>query len=73
MRVARPRWTAQTDEQRAAIIKVEELAAIADAAEGNLRTAIAAAHQLGIPVSHLAEFANRSRVTVHKHLRGAGE
>ncbi len=73
MRVVRPRWTAQTDEQRAAITKVEKLAAIADAAEGNLRAAVAEAHRLGVPVSHLAEFANRSRVTVHKHLRGTAE
>jgi DNA-binding transcriptional ArsR family regulator len=68
MRMARPKWTPDTDEQRRAIAAVAAAAEVADEADGKLGAAIAKARALDVPVSHLAEAAGRSRPTIYRHL-----
>ena len=79
MRVPRPRWSPQTDEQRQAVADVEQ--AVAEAteikakaqsmnseADGIVRAAVAAARKVGVPITLLSEKTRQSRVTIHKHL-----
>lgn len=68
MRVARPKWTPQTDDQRRAIAAVVRAAKAADAADGKLWDAVAAAHALGVPPAHIAEKSGRGRNTIYRHL-----
>lgn len=68
MRVARPRWSPQTEAQRRAITAVERAAKRADEADDVLWEAVRAAHRLDVPPAHLAERAKRARSTVYRHL-----
>lgn len=68
MRVARPRWTPQTEAQRRAIAAVEKAAKQADEADEKLWEAVRAAHKLDVPPAHLAEKSKRARSTVYRHL-----
>jgi hypothetical protein len=68
MRMARPKWTPDTAERRAAIAAVIAAATVADEADGRLGEAIAKARALDVPIAYLAEAAGRSRPTIYRHL-----
>jgi DNA-binding phage protein len=73
MRMPRPRWSPETDEQRRAIAAVTAAAKVADEADGHLQAAIAAAKALDVPVAALAEAAGRTRPTIYRHLSSPAE
>ncbi len=68
MRVARPKWVPKSDKERAAVDAVVEAVQKADAAADELRQAVLAADQLGVPRSHLAEASGTSRATFYRRL-----
>lgn len=68
MRVARPKWTPQTKEQRQAIAAVAKAAERATLADAQLWDAVASAHALDVPPAFLAEALGVSRGTIYRHL-----
>jgi hypothetical protein len=67
-RVARPRWTPQTDDQRRAIAKAERAADRADNADADMWAAVTAARDLGVPPVYLAKKIRRGRATLYRHV-----
>ena len=68
MRVARPEWTPQTEEQRRAAAAIDRSARRADEADEKLWEDVRAGHKLGMPPAYLAKKAKRARSTVYRHL-----
>lgn len=68
MRVARPKWTPQTKEQRQAIAAVAKAAERTATADAQLWAAVAAAHALDVPPAFLAETLGVSRGRIYRHL-----
>lgn len=67
MRVVRPKWVPETDEQRAAIAKAKATAKTADDAERVMWDAVQVARNLGVPASFLADAVDRGRATLYRH------
>lgn len=68
MRVARPKWTPETEAQRRAMADVERATKHADEADEKLWEKVRAAHKLGVKPAYLAERTGRARSTVYRHL-----
>lgn len=68
MRVARPKWTPQTAEQRRAIAAAKRAAKMADDAEGLVWTAVAEALKLDVPASYIADAVGRGRATLYRRI-----
>lgn len=67
-RVARGKWTPQTDEQRRAIAAAKRAAARADNADNELWAAVEAARDVGVPPAFLAKEIGRGRSTLYRHV-----
>jgi hypothetical protein len=72
-RVARPKWTPRTDEQRRAIAAALRALKVADEAEGKMWAAVAAAIDTGVPANFMADTVGRSRATLYRHVGNPGE
>lgn len=68
VRVARPKWTPQTAEQRHAIAAAKRAAKRADDAEGLVWTAVAEALELDVPASYIADAVGRGRATLYRRI-----
>ena len=73
MRVARPKWIPETDEQRAAIAKAVDAAQLADGAERVLWDAVQVARDLDVPPAYLATVVGRGRATLYRHTRSPAD
>lgn len=69
MRMPRPRWAPENDEQRRAIAAAKRAARRADESEDLLWKAVAPALDLGVPASYMAEQVGRSRTTLYRRVQ----